>query len=62
MQFRFRLAETSIQLPGDPVYENGDLCPDGSIGTLHALVNGSEIEDFLDYLPQDRDDIEIIFG
>ena len=58
----FRLAETSIQLPGDPVYENGDLCPDGSIGTLHALVNGSEIEDFLDYLPQDRDDIEIIFG
>jgi len=58
----FSLTDTSIQLPGEPVYENGDLCLDGNTGTMRGFANGSEIEDFLDYLPQDGDNIEIVFG
>ncbi|MCH7567996.1 MAG: hypothetical protein IIA87_01110 [Nanoarchaeota archaeon] len=31
-------------------YQNGDLCPDGSLGTLKVYVNGKRIDDFENYV------------
>ncbi len=31
-------------------YRNGDICPDGSVGTLKVYVNGQKIDDYSNYI------------
>ncbi|MCH7484503.1 MAG: hypothetical protein IIA90_05065 [Chloroflexi bacterium] len=57
------LDEDEVRLPGAAVtYENGDECPDGTIGTVQVFVNGERLTDYGRYIPQDGDRIEIVFG
>ena len=56
------LGADSIQLPGGPEYRDGDTCPNGAAGTLRVTINGTPTADFLDYLMQDGDQIEVLFG
>lgn len=56
-----RVEADLIAIPGDPVIRNGEPCDDGEPGRLRVLVNGSEVPEFLSYLPQDGDRIELIF-
>jgi hypothetical protein len=51
----------SMTLPDGRTYRNGDACPDGRKGTVRVLVNGRELSDPLEYYPQDRDRIRIVF-
>ncbi|MEE9286059.1 MAG: hypothetical protein V3V35_10085 [Dehalococcoidia bacterium] len=53
--------EDLIQIPGEQAFRNGDPCPDGQPGQLRVLVNGGEVEDFLNYLPQNGDRIAVTF-
>lgn len=53
---------STIELPGGPVYKEGDLCPDGKPGHLRVNVNGRVIDDPRSYVPQDYDRIQISFG
>jgi len=53
---------TSIQLPGDRPYKNGDPCPDGRPGTLRLLVNGRSEPTMDRYVIQDGDVIRVEFG
>lgn len=57
-----RVEADLIQIPGEQAFRDGDDCPDGESGRLRALVNGSEVADFLNYLPRDGDRIEVIFN
>lgn len=58
-----KLTETELQVPGQrKVWKNGDECPDGTQGTLRVSVNGTEMEDWSRYIPQDGDQISIEFG
>ena len=59
---RLLLLEDRIQVPGDRLYRQGDRCPDGNVGNLVVTVNDEEVVDFLDYLPQDGDLINVEFG
>ena len=44
------------------IYQNGDPCPDGTIGTVQVLVNGQDItETFREYTPKDEDTVEVYF-
>jgi len=58
---------TSIAAGGER-YKNGDACPDGRAGTLKALVRRDGESgfrghrNFLRYLPQDGDEIRLVFG
>ncbi len=57
------LDEDEVRLPGSAVtYENGDECPDGTIGMVQVFVNGERETDYEEYIPQDGDRIEIVFG
>ncbi len=57
------LDDDEVRLPGDSVtYENGDECPDGTTGTVQIFVNGGRLADYGDYIPQDGDRVEIVFG
>jgi hypothetical protein len=62
-----RVTANSIASAGES-RRNGDRCPDGRPGTLQALVRhrGQEVfrpeRDFLRYLPQDGDEIRVVFG
>ncbi len=57
------LDEDEVRLPGSSVtYENGDECPDGTIGMVQVFVNGGLVRDYEEYIPQDGDRIEIVFG
>ncbi len=40
---------------------NGDLCPDGTPGTVKMFVNGTRSDEFRSYLWRDRDVIQIFF-
>ncbi len=57
----------SIAVGGEH-YRNGERCPDGRPGALNVLVrHGRESafhrrRNFLSYLPQDGDDIRVVFG
>jgi hypothetical protein len=42
-------------------YNNGDVCPDGSIGSLQVKVNEQEVLNATGYNPQDGDVISIVF-
>ncbi len=41
---------------------NGDTCPDGTAGMVKVFVNEISIENFINYLPRDRDVIRIEFS
>ena len=57
------LDEDEVRLPGSAVtYENGDECPDGTIGTVQVFVDGERLTDYGRYIPQHGDSIEIVFG
>lgn len=51
-----------IQLPGEPVYRDGDACPSGKPGKLQVSINGESNPDFLNHLLRDDDRIVIKFG
>lgn len=52
-----------MRIPGSRgTFRNGDVCPDGSTGTLHVSVNGEPLDDWMEYIPQDGDRIAIVFG
>lgn len=53
---------SSIQLPGDRPYANGDPCPDGRLGTLRLFVNGPAEPSMDRYVIQDGDVIRMEFG
>lgn len=56
-------AELKIPIAPDGIYnfKNGDKCPDGRIGFLKVLINGTEQIDFLNYILKDGDHISIEF-
>ena len=56
----FALTEDSITVD-DIEYRDGDLCGDGSAGSLAVTINGEERADFMSYLPQEGDDISVRF-
>jgi hypothetical protein len=57
------LDEDEVRLPGSPdTRANGDECPDGATGTVQIFANGQRVTDYEDYIPQDGDRIEIVFG
>ena len=44
------------------LFQNGDICPDGTIGTVQVLVNGQDItESAREYTPKDEDAVEVYF-
>jgi hypothetical protein len=52
-----------MRIPGtDFTMENGMECPDGSEGSVHVFVNGEELRDWSEYIPQDGDRIIVLFG
>jgi hypothetical protein len=56
------LSGNELRVPGFPAtYANGAQCPDGAIGFIQVLVNG-QVVDLETYIPQDGDQVEIIFG
>jgi len=58
-----KLTETELQLPGQrDVWKNGDECPDGTQGVLQVFVNGEQMDDWSRYIPQDGDQVSIVFG
>ena len=38
------VTDTSIHLPGDKTYKNGDKCPDGKTGEVQVKVNGKPVD------------------
>lgn len=42
--------------------ENGDACPDGTVGQLTVTVNDQVLEDPENYIPRDGDKIVVTFG
>jgi hypothetical protein len=58
-----RLTKTELQLPGQrDIWKNGDECPDGTEGVLQVFVNDEQMNDWSRYIPQDGDDVRIVFG
>ena len=58
-----KLTKDELQLPGErEVWKNGDECPDGSEGVLQVFVNGVKMDNWSRYIPQDGDQIRIVFG
>lgn len=58
-----KLTQTEMRMPGSrEEYKNGDTCDDGSEAVLQVFVNGEQIDDWSDYIPQHRDDVRIVFG
>jgi hypothetical protein len=58
-----KLTKTELQVPGQSeVWKNGDECPDGTQGVLQVFVNDKKMDDWSGYIPQDGDQIRIVFG
>ena len=58
-----KLTKNELQLPGEREgWKNGDECPDGTEGVLQVFVNGVKMDDWRRYIPQDGDQIRIVFG
>lgn len=57
------LTATTLRLPGsDSTYTDGTSCPDGRTASLRVSVNGSPLDDFSQYIPQEGDTILITFA
>ncbi len=65
---KVRLTASGIAIDGGPSYANGDTCPDGKPGMVKVLAQGAgdrdfkPMQDFLRYVPSDRDVMRIVFG
>lgn len=57
----YTLTSDSLVIPGVAV-RNGDACDDGPPGQLRVFVDGTRVEDFVNYIPQDGDEIRIEFA
>ncbi len=58
-----KLTKDELQIPGQrEVWKNGDECPDGTQGVLQVFVNGVKMNNWSRYIPQDGDQIRILFG
>lgn len=58
-----KLTKTELQVPGQSeVWKSGDECPDGTQGVLQVFVNDEQMDDWSGYIPQDGDQIRIVFG
>lgn len=55
--------ELKIPIAPDGIYnfKNGNVCPNGKIGSLKVLINGIEQKDFLNYILENEDHITIEF-
>lgn len=42
--------------------QNGNKCPDGTVGTVKMFVNDQPNTEFRNYVPKDGDTIRIVFG
>lgn len=56
------LRESLLDVPGVGTYRNGDRCGNGERGRLAVYVDGDPIRDPRAYVPQDGDDIRVVFG
>jgi len=57
------LTKTTMRVPGQKKsWKNGDQCDDGSEGVLQVFVNDERKNDWTRYIPQNGDDIRIVFG
>lgn len=57
------LSEDQLRIPGTSVtLTDGDVCPDRTTARVHVYVNGDEMFDYSEYIPQDGDHIVIWFG
>lgn len=57
------LSGDTVRAPGSrDEYKNGDECPNGEEGFVQVFVNGQKLDDFDKYIPQDTDNVQIIFG
>ena len=57
------LTHTELRIPGtSQTLQNGLECPDGTPGRVHVFVNGEELQDWSEYIPQDGDQIIVLFG
>lgn len=57
------LTQTELRIPGtSQTLVNGLECPDGTPGRVHVFVNGEELQDWSEYIPQDGDQIIVLFG
>lgn len=57
------LTDTELRIPGtSQTLQNGMECPDGTSGRVHVFVNGEELQDWSEYIPQDGDQIIVLFG
>lgn len=53
----------TVRAPGTrDEYNNGDECPNGEEGFVQVFVNDVKLDDFSKYIPQDGDNVQIIFG
>lgn len=58
-----KLTQSEMRMPGDrDEYKNGDTCPDGSEAMLQVFVNGEKLGSWDRYIPQDGDQVRIVFG
>ncbi len=58
-----KLTQDEMRIAGQSqTYRNGDLCDDGSEGTLQVFVNGQGMDSWSRYIPQDGDQMRIVFG
>ncbi len=60
-----KLTQSEMHMPGTPkdeVYKNGDECPDGTEGVLQVFVNDQRMDNWKRYIPQDGDQVRIVFG
>lgn len=58
-----KLTGSEMRMPGDrDEYKNGDKCEDGAEAVLQVFVNGEKLEDWSRYIPQDGDQVRIVFG
>lgn len=59
-----KLDSDEVRAPGsNKTYKNGDPCGDGGVpGEVQVFVNGAKLNDYTRYIPQDGDQIRIVFG
>lgn len=58
-----KLDGDEVRAPGTrTTYKNGDLCDDGQPGVVQVFANGQKLDNYTRYIPQDGDDVQIIFG
>ena len=57
------LDTTHLRIPGQrQTLQNGDRCPNGDSGEVQVFVNGAQLTDWSEYIPQDGDRVVIAFG